>query len=270
MANFGDWQDVIILAAGFLLSIGAGLVGAHFQRVIDRRAERRPLSHLLNFGPDNLLVVFPQRDESPEAILPRTSTEDFLAMNNFISALLNMGWSRKVGVRDTTRVTEADKRRNLVVICSPKSNTLADGLQKELKRLYPNAFTFVPGTEVCIRDRDGADIHSKSYQQIRDYLAAGVAKSELPTKIYEDYAVVAKVTNPWNDKTKVVWVAGIRGIGTWGAAECIKKEWQQIYDMLPDGQKEHDFSALVRIQYDNSDITAMNVRRVELLKGATA
>lgn len=270
MTNLGDWKDIILLAAGFLLSIGAGLVGAHLQRVIDRRAERRPLSQLLNFGPENLLVVFPPRDESPEAILPRTSTEDFLAMNNFISALLNMGWSRKVGVRDTTRLTEADKRRNLVVICSPKSNTFAGTLQKELKRLYPNAFTFVSGQEVCIRDRDGADIHSKSYKQIKDHLAAGVAKSELPSKAYEDYAVVAKVTSPWNDRAKVVWVAGIRGIGTWGAAECIKKEWQQIYDKLPDGRKEHDFSALVRVEYDNSDIKLVEVRRVELLTGATA
>ena len=123
---------------------------------------------------------------------------------------------------------------------------------------------------MCIRDGDGAIIHSKSYQQIKDHLAAGVPKSELPTKVYEDYAVVAKVTNPWNDKAKVVWVAGIRGIGTWGAAECIKKEWLQIYDKLPEGRKSHDFSALVRVEYDNSDIRHTEVRRVELLKGATA
>ena len=142
MTSLGDWKDVVLLAAGFLFSIGAGLVGAHLQRAIDRRVERRPLNQLLNFGPESLLVVFPPRDESPEAILPRTSTEDFLAMNNFISALLNMGWSRKVGVRDTTRLTEADKRRNLVVICSPKSNSFAGDLQKELTRLYPNAFSF--------------------------------------------------------------------------------------------------------------------------------
>lgn len=89
MASLGDWKDIVLLAAGFLLSIGAGLVGAYLQRAIDRRTERRPLSQLLNFGPENVVLVFPPRDESPEAILPRTSTEDFLAMNNFISALLN-------------------------------------------------------------------------------------------------------------------------------------------------------------------------------------
>lgn len=270
MTSLGDWKDIVLLAAGFVLSIGAGLVGAYLQRLIDRRAERRPLSRLLNFGPDSLLVVFPPRDVSPEAILPRTSTEDFLAMNNFISALQNMGWSRKVGFRDTTRLTEADKARNLVVICSPRSNTFAGQLQDKLTALYPNAFSFVLGPEVRIRDGDGAEIHSRSYQQIRDHIAAGVAKSDLSAKAYEDYAIVAKVTNPWNPQAKIVWLAGIRGIGTWGAAECIKKKWQEIYEMLPDGQKQHDFSALVRVRYDNSDILPVEVRRVELLKSGTA
>ena len=137
-----EWNDMILLALGFFLSICAGLVGAYIQRRIDHRVERRPLNQLLNFGPDKILFIFPHRDEPPEAILPRTSTEDFLAMNNFISALLSIGWSKKIGVRDMSRVTEADKTCNLVIICSPKSNTLANIFQNELRKLHPNAFIF--------------------------------------------------------------------------------------------------------------------------------
>jgi hypothetical protein len=73
--------------------------------------------------------------------------------------------------------------------------------------------------------------HSRSYEQVAEYVRSGRTPQELPSKKYEDYALVAKVTSPWNDKNKVVWVAGIRGIGTWGAAECIKKEWRQIYEL---------------------------------------
>lgn len=262
--NMADWKDLILLALGFLLSVGAGLIGAYLQRRLDRRAERRPLNQLLNFGPDDLLFVFPHRNEAPEAILPRTSTEDFLAMNNFISALLNIGWSRKIGARDTTRVSEADKRRNLVIVCSPKSNSLAKTFQLELRKSHPNAFAFESdANEAWITDGDGAAYHSKSYVQIRNYISCGVANSELPGKTYEDYALVTKVTNPWNEKKKVVWVAGIRGIGTWGAAECIKKEWRQIYDQLPQENKDCDFSALLKVEYDNCDITSVDVRRVE-------
>lgn len=138
--NLGEWKDIVLLALGFLLSIGAGLVGALIQRRLDRRRESRPLNQLLNFGPDGLLFIFPHRDTSPEAILPRTSTEDFLAMNNVISALLNVGWTRKIGVRDTGRFIETDKRRNLVIICSTKSNSAAASFQKELTRICERLF----------------------------------------------------------------------------------------------------------------------------------
>ncbi len=40
-------------------------------------------------------------------------------------------------------------------------------------------------------------------------------------------------------------MAGLRGIGTWGAGECIKKEWQQIFDKLPSKDKGCEFSALL-------------------------
>jgi hypothetical protein len=144
--NLGDWKDPLLLVLGFFLSIGAALVGASIQRHLDRLGERRPLNQLLNFGSDGLLFVFPHRDTTPEAILPRTSTEDFLAMNNFISALLIIGWTRKTGVRDTGRLTESDKRRNLVIICSPKSNTVAKSFQAELTREYNPSVALSPCT----------------------------------------------------------------------------------------------------------------------------
>jgi hypothetical protein len=264
--NVGEWKEAILLVLGFVLSIGAGIIGAYIQRRVDRRADRRPLNQLLDFGPDSLLFIFPHRDTSPEAILPRTSTEDFLAMNNFISALLKIGWSRKIGVRDTTRVSEADKRRNLVIICSPKSNSIARTFQQELRKSHANAFAFESiADRICVIDGDGARYESKSYEQVKQYVNSGINIPDLPSKSYEDYAVLTKVTSPWNERMKIVWVAGIRGIGTWGAAECIKKEWRQIYEQLPPNRKSCDFSALLKIEYDNCDITSVEVRRVELL-----
>jgi hypothetical protein len=35
--------------------------------------------------------------------------------------------------------------------------------------------------------------------------------------------------------------------------------------ILPPGRKDCDFSALLKIEYDNCDITSVEVRRVELL-----
>ena len=119
-----------------------------------------------------------------------------------------------------------------------------------------------------IRDSDGAKYSSRSWAQEKEYLNSGEERRDLPSKCFEDYAVVTKVTNPWNASTKVIQIAGIRGIGTWGAAECIKKEWHQLHDQLPNKAKDSDFSALIRIEYDNCDITSIDVRRVVPLKGS--
>src|SRR5574340_1176321 len=92
--------------------IGA-VFGAIVSFVVDRTTiwrhaqfkKRQPLQQILNFGDDDLLFFFPHRDNIREAVLPRTSTEDFLAINNFMSALINLGWQGKVGVRDTIHAT---------------------------------------------------------------------------------------------------------------------------------------------------------------------
>ena len=258
-----EWKDIIILIIGFMLSIIAGLIGALIQRYIDRRGEKRPLNQLLNFGKDDLLFIFPHREEITEAILPRTSTEDFLAMNNFISALIKIDWNRKISVRDTRRVSRSDKKRNLVIICSPKSNDLTVEFQDTLKKQAKHFFSFEQSQsgEWYIFDDDGK-YESKSYKQEAKYLNEGIDRRDMPTKSFEDYAVITNVSNPWNDENKVILLAGTRGIGTWAAAECFKKEWRQIYNQLPENHKEGDFSALLRINYNNCDITSIEVRRV--------
>lgn len=265
------WRDLILLVAGFLLSIVGALIGAWAQRIFDRHGERRPLNKLLNFGKDDLLFIFPHRKEINEGILPRTSTEDFMAMNNFISALIKIGWARGTGVRDADRVKPHDKKRNLVIICSPRSNDFAVEFQKVMKAQELRAFFFTetPEGRTCIsdpRDADRPPYSSPSWGQEEEYLRSGVSRPDLPSKSFRDYAIITKVSSPWNEKTKVVWVAGIRGIGTWGAAECVKKRWQQIYSRLPDDAKDSDFSALIKVQYNNCDITSTEVQDLVVLE----
>jgi len=264
-------QDaILILLAGFVFSIIAALVGAFLQRKYDHWRENRPLNRLLNFGASPLLFIFPQRDTITEAILPQTSTEDFLAMNNFITGLLNIDWRRKVGVRDTTRVLREEREENLVIICSPKSNTFARDFQEEWKEQLKGGFFFKMDDKGrwYIKATDGGLYYSDSFDQEKQYKAEGCIPSDLPSNKFDDVAIVTKLTNPWEKRNKVFWIAGIRGIGTWGAAECIKKEWRQIYDELPHDNKEADFSALINIGYDNCDIATIDVCRVVVLNNS--
>ena len=261
-----DPKDLILLIAGFVLSIVGALIGAYVQRRVDRLHERRPLNQILNFGNDGIIFIFPHREEISEAILPRTSTEDFLSMNNFISALLAIDWPNTIGVRDTRHVNADDKRKNLVVICSPKSNSFAQELQDMLKSQGLPIFEFAQkdGPEWVIDIGEGK-LESKSFRQESQYIKQGVTRGQLAEKIFEDLAVVTKVQNPWNPNNKVVWLAGLRGIGTWAAGECVRKQWKHIYDRLPEGKKDCDFTALLRIKYSNCDITRIEVRQVRTL-----
>jgi len=254
---------------GFVLSVLAGVVGTILCYGISRMRENKPLRQLLNFGHDELLFIYPKRDDVPAAVLPRTSTEDFLAINNVISALLKIGWKQPVGVRsvgsggmdDDKQLSSSDRERNLVTVCSPKSNPFTKELLEELKRQGSDIFQFekVDGKEEWqIVDR-AACYRSLSYKQIANYREEGERVEE--QKI-NDIAMIAKVTNPWNEKNKIVIIAGIRGIGTWGAAECLKKQWQQIYELKRRSRhfrKNGDFAVIVEVDYENCDIVRMHV-----------
>jgi hypothetical protein len=80
-----------------------------------------------------------------------------------------------------------------------------------------------------------------------------------------DLAAITKVRNPWHPGSQILLIAGIRGIGTWGAAETMKKWYDLIYkqkkgwSLQEKSQKKGSFSALLEIHYRNSDITKAEV-----------
>ena len=262
-------ENILILVVGFVLSVGAAIFGAYFQRKLDERRETRPLSQLLNFGKDDLYFIYPHRNDfgnntvrKDTSILPRTSTEDFMAVNNFISALINRRWDRKLCFHDTTHVSGEDKKKNLVIICSPKSNGFAALYQKEIneKHYFDHFYEFKQDNRGEWYITDGHGIWtSPSFTMETEYLKNGINRDGFASQSFEDYAVITKTRNPWNEKNKIISVAGIRGFGTWGAAECVKKEWRQIFKKLPRNCKEEGFSALVNIKYDNFDITSIEL-----------
>ena len=192
----------------------------------------------------------------------------FMAMNNFISALMKVGWKRKIAVRDTLRLTEQDKQKNLVLICSAKSNSVTKEIQDMLLESKIRCYFNAPKSDTKewqIKDLVMGNFPSKSYNEVKNYLNNGGKPHELPNQELNDVAVITKITNPWNALNKIFIVAGVRGIGTWGAAECIKKEWRDIYNALPKNKKT-DFSALVTIKYKNCDILSSKLHSLITIK----
>jgi hypothetical protein len=135
------WQ---LLADFFAVvtSLIAAVIGFSVRYAWDRFQairRRRGLGALLAGIDTPTMIVFPPREQVPEAILPRISTEDFLAINNLISAFLRIDRTPPSRLRDPAHLSEQDKKENnLIIICSstrnPVTNEALTLLQNQDKR----------------------------------------------------------------------------------------------------------------------------------------
>ena len=63
----------------------------------NRKKDRR-LKYVLNFGNDDIVLVYQNNafiDTYP-TIIPNVSSEDFIAMNNILSALFKIDWKKEI------------------------------------------------------------------------------------------------------------------------------------------------------------------------------
>ncbi len=250
--NSFDWIQIIYGLIAATIGYFSRLIWVYFLTHRSAIGQRALLS-----GIDNpLLFVFPPREEVDSAVLPRISVEDFLAINNIISALIQIGWKGEYKIRDTQHLSEDDKKKyNMIFICSSKTNEKTGEVLEKLRSINNRMNDLVPYFEkddsnrVQIKWNKGT-YPSDSYDQEGPEL--------------NDIAIVVKARSPWAGQRKIMVVAGIRGFGTWGAAECLKKWWKVIYHAKGSSIKRHmskkgDFVALLNIRYESYDIKAANL-----------
>ena len=243
-----EWSGV--LTSGIWAAIGAS--GGYLWRRLRNWRKSKGQGALFYGLEGPTLFVFPAR-VGPDRLLPHTAIEDFLAVNNIISAYLRIGGHPPDKLRDHNHLEHSDRRNNnLILICSSKSNSVTkeaiDLLRARNSRLADLVpyFEEVPGRPGQIQIRWNKGIFpSESYEQTGPRL--------------DDMAVIVKARNPWAEQHKILIVAGIRGIGTWGAAEMMKKWWKEIYDSKDKSrarrtEKRGDFAAIVSIHYEDHDI----------------
>ncbi|MDY6904324.1 MAG: hypothetical protein SWH61_06535 [Thermodesulfobacteriota bacterium] len=237
--------SLIATATGYLLNTAVNWWKGH-------RRTKGQAAILHGFeGPTKF--VFPHREDSELAILPRISTEDFMAINNIISAFLAAEISPPSKMVDCTNITEADKcSNNLILICSSKTNPVTAEALSLLRQNHPQIADYIPEFAVdektghtFIRWNQGKYVSKSFYQDQNGPL--------------EDIAIILKAKSPWASQYNILVVAGIRGIGTWGAAECLKKSWEAIYaekgaDKKTGASKQGSFVALENISFSDYDI----------------
>jgi hypothetical protein len=267
-------EFLITNISGIFIGILSAIIASYMYETFQQRRYRQPLDDILNFGrKEEIIFAFPSRTDCPTNpndihILPTTSTEDFLAVNNIKSALLKIHWEGKDSVRQPEHmIKDVDYSKTIFCICSTKSNTFTAEVEDKIIPSVIDGKVFRVQPKKSIDEYEIWDgisaTDSPTYEQIKLHSA----KSVLPLSQghFDDYAYITKITNPWNASAKIFIIAGIRGIGTWGAAECLKKNWKQIHDRLDKDKKKHNFSALIKVTYENLDIIHTKVVRVNSL-----
>ncbi len=213
------------------------------------------LRKILNFGDDEILFIFAHREGESNAILPTIATEDFIAMNNIIGALIKIDWKKPIHFRDIKHIDEQDKKKNLVIIGGCKRN---DFTKEFLDEIYKSIHYKIRFLRDKIQINGHSEYPAEPYEQDNNFIGNSDQIVTNSSKIYDDAAIIIKVGNPWdNNKNKIFLLAGIRGIGTWGAAEFLRKEFVNIYDRKSNNnkfKKDGDFIQIIHVKYKNYDI----------------
>ena len=272
-----EFLSLALTAAAIPASIAGGFL-ARIRYVSFRTSrEVRELRTLLNFGPGDLYVVFPQRDEVEieNAILPRGSTEDFFAINNLGRVFQRMGGDTIYRLRTDDRFMKDPGlwRHNVVTIGSNRSNDFTNMALAKLK--WPFKVEDKDGVLCIHREDEEHGYHQWDSDTLRQQRAnsADISAAELEL---DDIAVIAKYRNPWNPENLLLFIAGVRGIGTWGATYYLREKAQELYEhksghpksgripvltsYAPNG-KDGDFIAILSVHYHNFRVVGADLQK---------
>src|SRR5262245_51841832 len=112
-----DWSGILSNAIWALI----GVVCIFGWRTFHNWRTTRGQGALLQGIDDRTLFVFPPRPTGG-ILLPRVAVEDFLAINNIISAYLRIRRRPPAKLKDHAHLSSQDKKENnLILICSSKS-----------------------------------------------------------------------------------------------------------------------------------------------------
>ena len=145
--------------------------------------------------------------------------------------------------RQFRRQDPHDAGKNLILLCSPKSNPTTQEFLSAINQKYSLNWTFerLPNGQFEVHT-DGGRWASQSYLQAAQIKAEGGFIEDGP---FDDVAMVIKVPNPHNPRATIFIVAGVRGIGTWGAAYHLRENAKAISKRT----KGRRFAMLIKVHY---------------------
>lgn len=236
-----------------LSGLFAAILFAILTSLLKKYLEKLPYRRILGFSKDEpILIVFPSRRDEPlhKGLLrdTRVTFEDMLAVN-YVERMLTLSGCPdfRVQMREHKgfrKLDVHDSAKNIVLICSPKSNEIT---QEYLKKINDGTnlnwkFGEDDKGQLFISTNPGK-WESATYDQEKELKKDNKIVGE---STLDDMAVIIRAPNPYNPKAKILIIAGIRGIGSWGAA----KYFRQNAKSLDSKTKGNDFALIVKIKYE--------------------
>lgn len=196
---------------------------------------------------------------------PNLFYEDYKAINKINKTLSLVGFkSFKVLTNFTYNSTSAEyKNANLIWVCLPRQAKAIKILDTSYEQ---KRFTIEPRTDKELsmfkwKSKNDAEILIKS--PLGTYLEIQRPKVDKNTEwetnlgqiIAKDYAIIARFIRPIpenkyiDEKIKEYFIAGIRGLGTWGAASFIDKSFLNF-----DFKSNEEIQMLLEVTYENGAI----------------
>jgi hypothetical protein len=243
-----------------ILAILTGAVGSIIGAYVLDHARQylayKYLRHLFNFGSEEPLFVVPHRVLESNSIMPRVAVEDVLAMKNILFIGNLIGWKGQIRIRDVAHLSESDKKHNIVTFGGTKVNPFTKEVLASLPEHQQLSLEHDPvyADRWVLRRGNDTTYHSGSYE-VTDNAGAEVELN--------DVAAIVKLKNPHNPNAIVIAIAGMRGIGTWGAADCLRKCAKEIYSRKRRGKrfrKSGEFIIVVSTRYKNFDIVRADIK----------
>jgi len=258
-----------------------------FDRTMEGRQRKKNLKSIIRYDSganagNFFKIVYPpihqtsqgrhqRRIDWKQRLMPDVVFEDFKAIEKISSAVSLIGCAYEVETSDISGAEHFEG--NAIWLCLPR-NELA---QMHLKNIRSNGkrsvrFRFEDtvqdknkATERTIfwEDADGKELSVRS--PLSRYLAKqrrgalGMWNIDLANIYARDYAVIARFKRgtPYSNQPYYhYFIAGIRGLGTWGAGSCFGR-WHNVLAGALTG--DDDFQVLVQVSYDRCKIHKVRV-----------
>lgn len=253
-ANSFFWIGLCIsFVFGYATNILSGPHSKRFREWIEGRYFRT----LLRLGRDEVIVVLPHQPAQGTRRLPQVAVEDVLALRNVLEVLAELGINHP-RIRHAENLVEPDLKRNIITIGGSNRNTFTREILTH--PVNGDLLSFVQSSngsnQVELKRGNDTTYTSPSYVG---------APSDEPKAPSRDIAIILRRPNPKNESCSIVVLAGIRGIGTWGACDHLRKHAKSLAARVKKDHAnavEHGFLAVIDVDYENFDIIRSRVKDV--------